>query len=80
MTVGTLIAASRAAGSQLSEQKIVFSRRRVPPDVGLLNKIIPRRLSDEGFGKCRPTERFYGRQRPVDGPDIEVLPFGQKQI
>ncbi len=27
VTVGTLIAASRGAGSQLSEQKIVFSRR-----------------------------------------------------
>lgn len=43
VTVGTLIAASRAAGSQLSEQKIVFSAR-VQPDVGLLNRS-SRRLS-----------------------------------
>lgn len=43
VTVGTLIAASRAAGSQLSEQKIVFPAR-VPPDVGLLNRS-SRRLS-----------------------------------
>ncbi len=42
VTVGTLIAASRAAGSQ-QRAKIVFSAR-VPPDVGLLNKS-SRRLS-----------------------------------
>lgn len=43
VTVGTLIAASRAAAVSLASRKS-FSSARVPPDVGLLNKS-SRRLS-----------------------------------
>lgn len=41
VTVGTLIAASRGAGSQLSEQKIVFLGAALPV-AGLPNRLSPR--------------------------------------
>lgn len=50
VTVGTLIAASRGAGSQLSEQKLSFSARVRPAAVSL-NRLSPRSSAKDSVKK-----------------------------